>query len=47
MIGMRNVIVHEYADVDLVLVWITVRRDLPSLVEQLTTLLKAGSPDGD
>jgi uncharacterized protein with HEPN domain len=29
MIGMRNVVVHDYADVNLSLVWKTVREDLP------------------
>jgi len=39
MIGMRNVVVHDYADVDLTLVWKTVRDDLPGLVQRLTRLL--------
>ena len=38
-IGMRNVVVHEYADVDLALVWRTVRDDMPRLIGQLRTLL--------
>jgi hypothetical protein len=29
MIGMHNIVVHDYADVDLSLVWKTVREDLP------------------
>jgi len=40
MIGMRNVVVHDYADVDLGLVWKTVREDLPQLVERLPTILR-------
>ena len=39
MIGMRNVVVHDYADVDMKLVWTTVRRDLPALVRRLRVLL--------
>jgi len=43
MIGMRNVVVHDYADVDLALVWKTVREDLPGLVERLNMILQEGS----
>lgn len=39
IIGMRNVVVHDYADVDLSLVWKTVRHDLPPLVERLKGML--------
>lgn len=39
MIGMRNVVVHDYADVDMALVWKTVRHDLPGLIERLRTIL--------
>ncbi|MCX9013086.1 MAG: DUF86 domain-containing protein [Candidatus Methanoperedens sp.] len=40
MIGMRNVMIHEYDDVDLVIVWETVKNDLPPLVESLEKILK-------
>ena len=40
MIGMRNVVVHDHADVDMDLVWKTVREDLPPLVARLQTLLE-------
>ena len=43
MIGMRNVVVHDHADVDLSLVWKTVRDDLPGLVERLNAILDEGS----
>ena len=43
MIGMRNVVVHDYADVDLALVWKTVREDLPGLVGRLNAILEEGS----
>jgi uncharacterized protein with HEPN domain len=39
MIGMRNVVVHDYADVDMTLVWKTVREDLPGLVDRLNAIL--------
>ena len=35
MRGMRNIIVHDYGEVDLELVWKTVTADLPPLVETL------------
>jgi len=43
MIGMRNVVVHDYADVDLSLVWKTVHEDLPDLIEWLKAILEEGS----
>lgn len=35
MIGMRNIIAHEYGRVDLDLVWRTVQRDMPPVAEAL------------
>ena len=35
MVGMRNVMIHEYDDVDLVIVWDTVQNDLPPVVARL------------
>jgi uncharacterized protein with HEPN domain len=43
MIGMRNVVVHDYADVDLSLVWKTACEDLPGLVERLKAILAGGN----
>jgi uncharacterized protein with HEPN domain len=43
MVGMRNVVVHDYADVDLALVWKTVREDLPGLIERLRAILAEDS----
>lgn len=40
MIGMRNVIIHEYDDVDMVIVWETVHDDLPTLVDALEKILR-------
>jgi len=39
---MRNVAVHDYADVDLMLIWTTVRRELPDLIERLRKILDEG-----
>lgn len=35
MRGMRNMLIHEYGDVDLNIIWDTMRIDLPPLVETL------------
>jgi len=40
VIGMRNVLVHEYERVNVVKVFDTVRRDLPELVRVLTEALE-------
>lgn len=39
IVGMRNRIVHEYADIDLVLVIEIMRNDLPVLKRQLKSVL--------
>jgi len=35
MVGMRNVMIHKYDDVDLVIVWDTVQNDLQPVVARL------------
>jgi len=42
---MRNRLVHAYFDVDLDVVWTTVRHDLPPLVEALQAALEERKPD--
>ena len=37
--GMRNNVIHEYFNVDIKLVWDTVRDDLPKLLEQIKEML--------
>lgn len=39
MKGMRNRLIHAYADIDFELVWITVQDDLPLLKEQIANIL--------
>jgi uncharacterized protein with HEPN domain len=39
MIGMRNVLIHEYDDVDLYIVWDTVQKDLPMLIAIIEPLV--------
>ncbi|MCX5885582.1 MAG: DUF86 domain-containing protein [Proteobacteria bacterium] len=44
MVRMRNVMIHDYDDVDLVIVWETVKNDLPQLIDSLKKILQ---PNGD
>lgn len=39
MVGMRNIIAHEYGRVDLDLVWKTVQRDIPPLAAVLERIV--------
>lgn len=39
MVGIRNRLIHAYFDIDLDIVWQTVRDELPSLIEHLQTIL--------
>jgi uncharacterized protein with HEPN domain len=41
MYGMRNRIVHDYFEVDIEVVWQTVKKDLPVLRQQIEPLLRA------
>jgi uncharacterized protein with HEPN domain len=38
--GMRNFVIHQYADVSLLTIWNTVQRNLPPLVPLLQSLLE-------
>lgn len=40
MRGMRNKVIHDYFDVELTVVWSTVKNDLPQLKQQIDALLK-------
>lgn len=39
MAGMRNLMIHEYDNVDLGIVWESVRNDIPVLIAQIGPLL--------
>lgn len=39
MIGMRNIVIHKYDDVDLIAVWDTVMNDLPDLIHKIEPLV--------
>ena len=38
--GMRDILIHEYFDVDLLLTWRVVKQELPLIKKQLAELLK-------
>jgi len=40
MVGMRNILIHEYDDVDLPIVWKTVQIELPAIVANVEKLLR-------
>lgn len=40
MIGMRNVMIHEYDGVDMSIVWTTIKKDIPSLIKLLEVALE-------
>jgi len=40
MIGMRNVLVHDYIEVDLEAVWLTVKNDLPEAEREIRQIIK-------
>jgi uncharacterized protein with HEPN domain len=42
--AMRNILIHDYDDVDLNVVWDTVARDLPPLIAHLEAHLAANPP---
>lgn len=40
MRGMRNVVIHEYSEISLPVIWDTIKVDLPPLVPMLQAILK-------
>ena len=40
MMGMRDVLIHKYANVDVKILWHTMKNDLPTLKKQLKALLQ-------
>jgi len=41
VIGMRNFLIHEYFGVDLVIVWETIKKDLPYFKKEIEGLLSS------
>lgn len=44
MRGMRNVLIHGYAEVDLEIVWDVLKNELPGLIEKLDQVLSKEDP---
>jgi uncharacterized protein with HEPN domain len=42
---MRNIVAHEYFQIDIETIWETIQQDLPLLIPQLQTLLNAENQD--
>jgi len=42
--GMRNILIHDYDDVDLDVVWDTVQKDVPLLISRLQNYLAKNPP---
>ena len=42
--AMRNILIHDYDDVDLDIVWDTIHRDLPPLIARLEAYLATNPP---
>ncbi|MEM3415900.1 MAG: DUF86 domain-containing protein [Candidatus Micrarchaeaceae archaeon] len=40
IIGMRNFLVHEYFEIDMRVVWDTIKQDIPKLKTEVTKMLK-------
>lgn len=40
VIGMRNILIHDYAEIKLSIVWQTVKRDLPDLEKKIRELVE-------
>lgn len=40
MVGLRNILVHRYQEIDYLELWTIVNRDLAPIVEKLTAYLK-------
>jgi len=47
MIGMRNVLIHDYVGVDEAVLWRTVQEDLPQLCETIRIVLASMCGDGE
>ena len=41
MVGIRNILIHEYGDIDLDIVWDTLQIDLPPLIDDIERYLSS------
>jgi uncharacterized protein with HEPN domain len=44
MVGMRGILAHEYGPVNMVLIYRTVKDDLPVLIQQVEAILSEQAP---
>ena len=42
---MRNIMIHEYDNVDMHIVWNTVKNSLPVLIDAISAILKTNNAD--
>lgn len=40
MIGMRNILTHNYFEIDLDVIWLVIERELPNLKPQIQAILE-------
>ena len=45
IVAMRNVLIHQYFEIDLAEVWLTVERDLPELKRAIEEILRKRDPN--
>ncbi len=45
IMGMRNILVHQYFAIDVNAVWVALERDLPNLKQTIATMLEALAPE--
>ena len=41
MIGMRNILTHNYFEIDLDIVWVVIEQELPSLKRDVKVVLRS------
>lgn len=47
IIGMRNILIHDYGAIDWMLVWDTIQQDIPPLLTHVSSLITALEADGN
>ena len=47
IIGMRNILIHDYGAIDWMLVWDTIQQDIPPLLTHVSSLINALEADGN
>ncbi len=45
MAGIRNRLIHGYFDINLEIVWKTVKEDIPEVIKRLEKVLKTGGKE--